>query len=301
MIIVSRGSAGPIVCSVETEPSKRWTSFPQVRPAPRLSREAGGPGRPDRRRNRPRVGADGSPAHRGEKLRGITGEPGPQRVTRLDLAHLGAVLAPGGLVQRHRGLVGSTAVRAVPLSKNGLHKAPVARASDFNLDAMRWSFRPSASPQSVDSDRFAVVLPFNAMAFVVQCRRTLPARDRAEGASARAAQPAQVLSPTSRATVSTDCPHVSHFGCRSSVPMRHPLSSPRPAAGTRLSWGIGPSEGIGAQRLPRIRKRPRRSRSWRSQTAGCRRGSSGSTARVERAPECRRARRGLPGPPRRAG
>jgi hypothetical protein len=63
----------------------------------------------------------------------------------------------------------------------GLHNAPALPAIDFNFDAIRLRFRASAKPQSAISDDVVVAFPMNTRSFVVQWRRTVPARGRADG------------------------------------------------------------------------------------------------------------------------
>jgi len=115
---------------------------------------------------------------------------------RLNPGHVGAVLALRGPIERHRRLVGSAAIRAVPAPENGLHSAPAVAARDFNLEAISLSLRASANPQSAISDRVAVVVPLKARTLVVQWRRIVPARGRGDGTLARAAQLTHIVTPS---------------------------------------------------------------------------------------------------------
>ena len=164
---------GPIVCYVETEP---WERSLGRRPA----RLQGGGERlaAARRRSDLLAGLSGHPGH---DPAGMAQQADPPWPVWLETAHLRAVVAREGPVQRQRGLVGPAAIAAVPASKTRAHNAPIRLATDFNLDATRRRCRPSASPQSPAPDALVVALPTDSRWLVVQWRRTRPALERTDG------------------------------------------------------------------------------------------------------------------------
>ncbi len=198
------------------------------------------------------MNATGLPATQGHELPDETEEPGSPRLERPNTRQVRAVLAFCSPVERYAGPVGSTAIRAVPASKNRLHEVPASRlaARDLSRDASRLSLRASANPPSAISDGVEVAFPLNARTFVVQWRRIRPARGDA-GVLTGSAQLPHVSAPESIRVfrASTGCAiRLLKFGTHSP----YPLSSPRPAAGTRLSCGVGPSEGIGMPNLSHV-------------------------------------------------
>ena len=136
---------GPIVCYVETEP---WERSLERRPA----RLQGGGERLPAARRRSVFLAAGFSGHPGHDPTGVAQQADFPGREWLEAAHLRAVVAREGPVQRQRGLVGPAAIAAVPASKTRAHNAPIRLATDFNLDATRRRCRPSASPQSPAPD-----------------------------------------------------------------------------------------------------------------------------------------------------
>ena len=218
MMSRARG-VGPIVCFVETEPSQRSLDF-----GPRGSRGAEGGGeRLAAARRKPALLAAGLSGHPGHDPARAARQADPPWPGGLEAAHFGAVLTGEGPVQRQRGLVGPAAIPAVPASWSRLHNALGRPASDFNRDATRLRSRPSARPQSPVPEAVVVVLPTDSRWLVVQWRRVRPALARTDAPR----------------------PDVSESHCRCWVSMSATRFLPRPAAGTRLGSGVGPSEGVG--------------------------------------------------------
>ena len=207
------------------------------------------PPRPDGRQDRSPVNAARSARKSQQQVRGETKQFPCPRVDWPNLGHVRAVFALSGPVLQHEGLVAPPAVTAVPVLEERLQSAPTALDSDFNLDATRLRCRPSARPQSPISVVVVVAFPRKARLFVVQWRSTVPARRRVEAEHA-----VQVPAPSSRTSDFIGRPHVAQIDRWNLVPMIHtPLSSPRPAAGPLdLSWGVGPSGGVGIHTLSHI-------------------------------------------------
>ena len=76
---------------------------------------------PDLRQDRSPLDAAGVSVDGAEEVRGVTEESGSPGLQRLNLCHVGAVLALCDPSRPDRGLVGSPAVGAVPLEGKGLH------------------------------------------------------------------------------------------------------------------------------------------------------------------------------------
>ena len=184
--------------------------------------------------------AAGFSGHQGHELAGAAKEAIPPWPERLETAHLRAVFARESPVQRQGGLVGPAAIAAVPAPESRLHNAPGRPASDFNLVATRLRCRPSASPQSPAPEAVVVALPMDSRWLVVQWRRVRPSRMDAPRPAASIARP-----------------DVSEFHCRCLISMRDTRFLPRPAAGTRLWSGVGPSEGVGNPAYTRPWPEPR--------------------------------------------
>ena len=160
-------------------------------------------------RRRSALGAAGFPCHQGRDSARIAIQANPPWPERLETAHLRAVFAREGPVQRQGGLVGPAAIAAVPAPESRLHNAPGRPASDFNLVATRLRCRPSASPQSPAPEAVVVALPMDSRWLVVQWRRVRPSRMDAPRPAASIARP-----------------DVSEFHCRCLISMRDtPLSA----------------------------------------------------------------------------
>ena len=181
------------------------------------AREAPGRRRLAAARRRSVFLAAGFSGHPGHDPTGVAQQADLPGREWLEAAHLRAVVAREGPVQRQRGLVGPAAVAAVPASKPRAHNAPGRPASDFNLDAIRLRCRPSASPQSPPPEAVVVDFPTDSRWLVVQWRRVRPSR---------------MTGP--RPAASFARPDVSEFHCRCLISMRGTRFLPRPAAGTRL-------------------------------------------------------------------
>ena len=221
------------------------------------------PPRPRGHRGQSPLQAARFPRERGQKARGETKQRLYPRVEGPNLGDVRAVLALRGPIYRNEGLVGPTAVPAIPASPKGLQSAPTRLESDFNFDARRLRRRESASPQSAPSDTPMVAFPLNASTFVVQWRRTLPANGRTRGILATAAQFSQFLTSPRPPSISSDRPQLTQFDCRHLV-LIVPTFSPRPASGLLDCLGVSPSGGVGSATLshadPRVFRRPRSSK-----------------------------------------
>ena len=169
------------------------------------------------------------------------------RVEGANFGRVRTVLALCGPVGRHCGLVAPAAVAAVPTSEEGRHSAPTPLASDCSFDAIRLIRRESARPQS-PTTAAVVAFPTKVGPLVVQWRSTVPLRRRAA-----AAHTSQVLTRSWSPSESNRCPQIAQCSRLNSVAMsRTPLSSPRPAGATQLSWGVGPSGRVGSHTLSHI-------------------------------------------------
>ena len=206
-------------------------------------------------RNQPPVDAARFPRERGQKARGETKQFLYPRMEGPNLGDVRTVLALRGSISRNESLVEPAAVPAVPASPKGLQGAPTPLESDFNFDARRLSRRESASPQSAPSDPPMVVFPRNATTFVVQWRRILPAAGRTRDMLARASQFPHFPTPPGEPLASSDRPHLAQVDCRNSVLMVPAFFAETGGGATRLSWGVGPSGGVGMMRLSHVAPR----------------------------------------------